>query len=302
MTPNGPHRHSQCPADFVWIHVFTIAKNQNRARFVRQRSNQLSETFLQQRIRFRCGDGNFRQFLHLDFLPKARAPQCIDAAMDCRSAEPCDTVGTCFDGSPILKQFEEDLLGHFFRDRRVVEEVKGDAVDHTLMFVNDGLKVGVRHLPSQLITIEGAITTQNLFCCKLEDQMKSLLCLIAIVGLLASCAPAPSSKDQSSSTDPLSGTWVGEWGPSPDRQSSVTVELKWDGTALKGTVNPGRNAIELSKATFDPQSQAVSMELDAPGANRNIVHYVVNGKVSGTTMSGTFDRGGETGTFKIEKR
>ena len=44
------------------------------------------------------------------------------------------------------------------------------------------------------------------------------------------------------------------------------------------------------------------MELDAPGSDRKIVHYVVNGKVSGNTMSGTFDRGGETGTFKIEKR
>ena len=132
--------------------------------------------------------------------------------------------------------------------------------------------------------------------------MKPLFCLIAIIGMLVSCAPAPASKDQPSSADPLSGDWVGEWGPSPDRQTAVTLELKWDGTALKGTVNPGRDAIELSKATFDPQSEAVSMELDAPGSNREIVHYVVNGKVSGNTMTGTFDRGGETGTFKIEKR
>src|SRR5262249_55958846 len=122
------------------------------------------------------------------------------------------------------------------------------------------------------------------------------------VGLVVSCTSAPSSKDQPASGDPLSGTWTGEWGPSPDRQSFVTVDLKWDGTTLKGTVNPGRNAIELSKATYDPQSQAVTMELDAPGANRNVVHYVVNGKVAGNTMSGTFDRGGETGTFKVEKK
>jgi hypothetical protein len=41
-----------------------------------------------------------------------------------------------------------------------MEKVKGDAVDHTLMFVNGGFKVGFRHLPSKLITIEPPITTQ----------------------------------------------------------------------------------------------------------------------------------------------
>jgi hypothetical protein len=133
-------------------------------------------------------------------------------------------------------------------------------------------------------------------------MMKHLFSLIAVIGLLVSCGHAPDKADQTSSEDPLSGNWVGEWGPSPSRQTYVTLELKWDGATLKGTVNPGRNAIELSKATYDPQSQAVSMELDAPGPDRNTVHYVVNGKVSGNTMTGTFDRGGETGTFKIEKR
>ena len=132
--------------------------------------------------------------------------------------------------------------------------------------------------------------------------MKHLFSLVALVGLLVSCAPAPASGDQPLPADPLSGNWVGEWGPRPGQQTYVTLELEWDGSTLKGTVNPGRNAIELSKATYDPQLQAVTMELDAPGPNRNVVHYVVNGKVSGNTMEGTFDRGGETGTFKIEKQ
>ena len=132
--------------------------------------------------------------------------------------------------------------------------------------------------------------------------MKRLFSLIAILGMLVACAPAPDKAEHPSSADPLTGNWVGEWGPSPDRQTYVTLELKWDGTSLKGTVNPGRNEIELSKATYEPQSQTVTMELDAPGANRNTVHYVVSGKVSGNTMTGTFDRGGETGTFKIEKK
>jgi hypothetical protein len=133
--------------------------------------------------------------------------------------------------------------------------------------------------------------------------MKHLFCLIVSLGILTSCSNAPKTADRSpSSADPLTGEWTGEWGPSSNRQTAVTLELKWDGTTLTGTVNPGRSPIELSKATYDPQSQTVTMELDGPNPDREIVHYVVNGKVEGTTMSGTFDRAGEKGTFKLEKQ
>ena len=132
--------------------------------------------------------------------------------------------------------------------------------------------------------------------------MKHLFCLIAILGLLASCGSSPEPTDKQTSTDPLSGEWAGNWGPSPSRQTAVTLELKWDGTKLSGTVNPGRNSIELSKATFDPQSGAVTMELDGPNPDREIVHYVIKGKVEDNAMSGTFDRAGETGTFTLEKQ
>jgi len=57
--------------------------------------------------------------------------------------------------------------------------------------------------------------------------------------------------------DPLSGTWTGDWGPSERDRNQATVELKWDGKSLSGTVNPGPNAVELKKATFDPKSGAV---------------------------------------------
>jgi predicted small lipoprotein YifL len=123
-------------------------------------------------------------------------------------------------------------------------------------------------------------------------------CLLAVLLSLSGCS---SNTPPSTPPDP-SGTWSGEWGPSPDRQTEVTVELKWDGTTLKGTINPGYNAIELAKASFDPKTGAIRMELDGPNSKREIVRYVIEGKVEGSTMSGTFDRAGETGTFKIEKK
>ena len=63
---------------------------------------------------------------------------------------------------------------------------------------------------------------------------------------LAACLVlAASAFAQKSGSDPLSGTWVGDWGPSAADRNQVTVELKWDGTALSGTVNPGPNAVPL---------------------------------------------------------
>lgn len=132
--------------------------------------------------------------------------------------------------------------------------------------------------------------------------MKYIFCLIAILGLLTSCGSSREPVSSPASTDPVSGEWVGQWGPSPSRQTAVTLELKWDGSNLTGTVNPGRDAIPLSKALFDPQSQAVTLELDGPNPDREIVHYVIKGTIEGMTMRGTFDRDGDAGTFQLERR
>lgn len=106
----------------------------------------------------------------------------------------------------------------------------------------------------------------------------------------------------SSAADPISGTWKGQWGPTPQRQTDVTVEFKWDGKNLYGTVDPGGNSYEFTKASFDPQTNAVKMELDGPNSRREKVHYFIEGRISGKVMSGTFNRGGEKGTFRIQKR
>lgn len=124
------------------------------------------------------------------------------------------------------------------------------------------------------------------------------VCILAALVVLCGCSSATTSSE----ADPISGTWVGEWGPSPSRQTEVTVELKWDGATLSGTIDPDRRPFELTKASFDPKTNAVKMELDGPNSQRETVHYVIDGKISGTTMSGTFDRAGEKGTFKINKK
>ena len=102
--------------------------------------------------------------------------------------------------------------------------------------------------------------------------------------------------------DPLSGTWTGDWGPTPTHRNAVTVELKWDGKILTGTVNPGPSAVELKNATFDPQSGAVHMEADAKSRRGGEIHYTIDGKVEGGTMTGSWDHGDRKGDFKITKK
>lgn len=102
--------------------------------------------------------------------------------------------------------------------------------------------------------------------------------------------------------DPLTGTWAGDWGPSPSDRNQVTVELKWDGKTLTGTVNPGANAVALKNSTFDPKTGAIHMEADTKGRRGNDIHYVIDGKVENGTMSGTWNHDNRKGDFKITKK
>ena len=101
--------------------------------------------------------------------------------------------------------------------------------------------------------------------------------------------------------DPLTGTWMGDWGPSASDRNKVTVELKLDGETLTGTVNPGPNAVELQKCTFDAATGAVHMEADAKDRRGNDIHYVIDGKVESSTMTGSWNHDNRKGDFRITK-
>jgi hypothetical protein len=102
--------------------------------------------------------------------------------------------------------------------------------------------------------------------------------------------------------DPLSGTWIGDWGPSEWDRNQVTVELKWDGKSLTGTVNPGPNAVELKKATFDAKSNSVHFEADVVSRRGGQIHYVIDGKVEKGMMTGSWSHDNLKGDFKITRK
>ena len=127
--------------------------------------------------------------------------------------------------------------------------------------------------------------------------MKLLYSLGFVLGLaLAASALAQQPADS------LSGTWAGDWGPSAGDRNAVTVEFKWDGKALTGTVNPGPNAVSIQKGTFDSKTNAVHFEADVKSRAGSNIHYVVDGKLDGKTMTGSWSHPNSKGDFKITKK
>jgi hypothetical protein len=144
-----------------------------------------------------------------------------------------------------------------------------------------------------------------------EDSMSRNLffVLAATLILILSCspaaepepAPAPAAEPASDSADPVAGSWVGDWGPSANDRNPITVELRWEGTNLTGTFNPGEEAVPLTMASFNRDTNAITMEADASGRGGATYHYVIEGTVAGSMMSGTWRHDNVQGDFKLTK-
>ena len=130
-------------------------------------------------------------------------------------------------------------------------------------------------------------------------KVSRLVCLLAF---LAIALPVLALQRGS---DPVTGTWSGDWGPSAADRNTANVNLKWDGKALTGAVhsiNYQRPDVTLQKATFDPAKGAVHMEADVPNPRGGTIHYVIDGKLVNGTMSGSWNHDGRKGDFKLTKK
>jgi hypothetical protein len=126
----------------------------------------------------------------------------------------------------------------------------------------------------------------------------SIVTFLSVVACLVIVASALAQADA------VSGTWTGDWGPSPNDRNDVTLQLKWDGKALTGNITGGTNVsgpIALQKTSFDPKTGAVHMEADASSRGRTI-HYVVEGKVEKGAMTGSWNHDNRKGDFKLTKK
>ena len=101
---------------------------------------------------------------------------------------------------------------------------------------------------------------------------------------------------------PAKGTFLGEWGPNGGTQDRLMVLMDWDGKAITGTINPGPQAMPITKAELNPDNWTLHVEGGA-GAAR----VVLDGKFENLTwlarsLTGTYTQGNQRGTFKITRQ
>src|SRR5438876_12416691 len=116
------------------------------------------------------------------------------------------------------------------------------------------------------------------------------ICLVLLFCILVSCARAQSAQQGG---DPLTGTWIGDFGPAFYDRNTITLELNWDGKNLTGMVRPGVpggrmyrsfEGFPIENASFDAKTGAVKFEATYKPKNR---HYVIEGKLTKKTLSGS---------------
>lgn len=125
--------------------------------------------------------------------------------------------------------------------------------------------------------------------------------LISLVACLAASTSAVAQEGH-----PLSGTWSGDWGPTTDNRTRLTVVMSWDGKAVTGTINPGPDAVTLGRVTVDYAKWTVRIEADGKDATGKPTKILAEGRLDDLgswhrTLSGTWSQGGTKGTFKLRR-
>ena len=130
-----------------------------------------------------------------------------------------------------------------------------------------------------------------------ENKLRSRAVLIVFL-LVCSVVMLVRRPPAQTVNDPLSGVWTGDWGTTPSHRNPVTVNLRWDGATLTGAVNPGPNALQFTKTSFDVRNSAVHLEIEAVLGGRE-VHYVIDGMVEDGTLIGTWYNDPNKGNFRL---
>jgi hypothetical protein len=64
---------------------------------------------------------------------------------------------------------------------------------------------------------------------------------------------------------PLDGTWRGQWHRPNGETTNVVIVMKWDGTTINGTLNPGPNSTPFASADLEPDTWTVRIEAEPAG-------------------------------------
>jgi hypothetical protein len=106
---------------------------------------------------------------------------------------------------------------------------------------------------------------------------------------------------------PAKGSWSGYWGPDEADQRRMLLLLDWDDNEIVGTINPGRNAVEIDRGELDVSTWTLTIEADMPleRGSSQTADFVATGRIenlgswTNRRFSGTYEFGDETGTFHL---
>ena len=134
-------------------------------------------------------------------------------------------------------------------------------------------------------------------------KSKSGFLLCALVFLTA-LSPTGSALAQEG--HPMTGTWYGDWGPTPTHRNPITIIMAWDGKAISGTINPGPDAIPITTATLDSTKWMFHLEANTKDQKGAPVHFVADGKLENVTsynrtVTGSWNHGAVKGDFKLRR-
>ena len=125
--------------------------------------------------------------------------------------------------------------------------------------------------------------------------------MLTFSGLLALTLIAAPSTAQVG--HPAKGSWSGYWGPSEAAKKRILLVLDWQNNEIVGTINPGPNAVKISKAALDLSTWTLTLEANMPTGNGQTARYITTGKLenlgswTNRRYSGTYEFGAEHGTF-----
>jgi hypothetical protein len=105
---------------------------------------------------------------------------------------------------------------------------------------------------------------------------------------------------------PLTGTWSGDWGPTPTQRTHLTLVLNWDGKNVTGTMNPGPDAVPLGNVFLDVTNWTVRIEVDGKDQSGKPVKISADGRIEDLAsahrkLRGTWMQGTTKGDFRLTR-
>jgi hypothetical protein len=131
-------------------------------------------------------------------------------------------------------------------------------------------------------------------------MIRAALRLAVLTAALALAAPAHAQTGH-----PAKGSWLGYWGAGQADQRRLFILLDWENREITGLINPGPDAVTITRAEIDYATWTMTLEADMPTADGGAAKWVATGKLenlgswTNRRYSGTYTHGEESGEFSL---